>query len=384
MSAFLKLSNWIESHRDVAFDLLRIYLGVGLLARGALFVIRPETYLALLGGADPSFLTSPTVMYLVAAVHIIGGLMLTVGLFTRLAALVQIPILVGAVFLVHFRGGLFSASQSFEFSALVLFLLVLVFLHGSGRWSVDAQRDRTYVPFRQYVERFDRSGNLAFELLRMYLGVGLFVRGIIFISNSDAFMDLVGTSSAAWLTSMVLIHYVALAHLVGGVLIAIGLFTRAAALIQIPILLGAVFVVHFQGGLMAASQSLEFSALVLFLLVLLFLWGSGALSVERYMLAQPSEAEVGRQVGSLGKRTSSPATLLSGEAKAATNLTCSCGHDRSHPRVTAQARYSVWGAMYFLTGITGPPNEIVYRCGDCGEVVERTLEKDELEEYRYP
>lgn len=384
MSAFLKLSQWIDANREAAFDLLRIYLGVGLLARGALFVLRPETYTELIAGADSSFLTSQGVMYLVAAVHFIGGSMMALGLFTRLAALVQIPILAGAVFLVHFQGGLFTASQSFEFSALVLFLLVLVFFHGSGRWSVDARRERTYIPFQKYVDRFDRSGNLAFELLRIYLGVGLFVRGIIFISNSGAFMDLIGTSSAAWLTSIVLIHYVALAHLVGGVLLAIGLFTRAAALIQIPVLLGAVFVVHFQGGLLAASQSLEFSALVLFLLVLVFLWGSGSLSVEQYILERPADAELYRHAGPLGERATAPASLLSGVDEALANPTCSCGHDRNHPRVTAHARYSLFGAMYFLTGITGPPKEIVYRCGDCGEIIATTREKEALEEFRYP
>lgn len=384
MSAFLKLSQWIESHRDAAFDLLRIYLGVGLLARGVLFLVRPDSYTALISGAEASFLTSTTVMYIVAAIHIVGGAMLALGFFTRLAALTQLPVLVGALVLVHVQVGLFSAGQSFEFSALVLFLLVLVFLHGSGSWSLDALRERTYVPFREYVERFDRSGNLAFELLRIYLGIGLFVRGIIFISNSGAFMDLVGDSSAAWLTSVALIHYVALAHLVGGVFIAIGLFTRAAALIQIPVLLGAVFVMHFQGGLLASSQSLEFSALVLFLLVLIFLWGSGPLSAERYITESPTDAELYRHAGPLGDRTSEPASILlrSDEGKALP--TCSCGHTREHPRVTAQARYSIWAAMYFLTGITGPPKEIIYRCGDCGEIIETTREKEVLEEYRYP
>lgn len=55
------------------------------------------------------------------------------------SALVQLPILIGAVFLVHWNEGLLSANQSFEFSALVLFLLVLVCAFGSGRWSLDAR-----------------------------------------------------------------------------------------------------------------------------------------------------------------------------------------------------------------------------------------------------
>ena len=68
-----------------------------------------------------------------------GGAFLAVGLYTRIAALVQVPILAGAVFLVHWHDGLLSADQSLEFSALVLFLLVLVCAFGSGRWSLDAR-----------------------------------------------------------------------------------------------------------------------------------------------------------------------------------------------------------------------------------------------------
>lgn len=384
MSAFLNLSRWIESHRDVAFDLLRMYLGVGLFVRGVLFIIRPESYTALAAGADGSLFASPVVMYLVAAVHIVGGAMLAAGFYTRLAAIANLPILLVAVFLIHLRGGLFTASQSFEFAALVLFLLLLVFLHGSGRWSVDARRKREWIPFESYVDRFDRSGNLAFELLRIYLGIGLFVRGVIFISNSGAFMDLIGSSSSAWLTSIVLIHYVALSHLVGGVLIAVGLFTRAAALVQLPVLIGAVFVVHFQGGLLAESQSLEFSALVLFLLILLLIWGSGSLALDRFILEHPDEEELYRHSEPLGAATSQPLMGHLATADGHPTRTCSCGHDRDHPRVFPQARYGFWGAAYFLTGITAPPREIIYRCGDCGEVIEATREQEVLRQFRYP
>ncbi len=385
MSAFLKLSDWIESNRDVAFDLLRMYLGAGLLARGILFIVRPDAFTVLVSGASDSWLTSEAVMYVVAAVHIIGGALMAAGFLTRLATLTQIPILAGAVFMIHWQGGLITASQSFEFSALVLFLLLLVFLHGSGRWSVDHIRTRKFVPFRRYVEKLDETGRIAFELLRIYLGIGLFVRGVVFISNSDAFIELVGTSDEAWLTSVVLIHYVALAHLVGGVMIAIGLFTRAAALVQLPILVGAVFVVHLQGGLLGSAQSLEFSTLVLFLLILLFLWGSGRLSVDRHILDHPEEDEQYRHTASLSSRQTNAAPLIKSEEGGGviTGPKCSCGHSTEHPRVTAHARYSMWGAMYFLTGITGPPKEIVYICGDCGEIISTSRERDVLEQHRY-
>ena len=135
MSALQRFVNWLDRYREVAFDLLRIYLGVGLFVRGVLFLYDPSAFTALLPAGAASWLGSPVVVYLTALVHLLGGALMAVGLLTRVAALIQIPILLGAVLLTW--GGLFSADQSFEFSALVLFLLVLIFLHGSGRWSVD-------------------------------------------------------------------------------------------------------------------------------------------------------------------------------------------------------------------------------------------------------
>ena len=63
--------------------------------------------------------------------------MLALGLLTRLAAMIQIPILTGAVFVIHLREGLVSPEQSLELAALVLFLLLIVFAFGPGKWSLD-------------------------------------------------------------------------------------------------------------------------------------------------------------------------------------------------------------------------------------------------------
>jgi uncharacterized membrane protein YphA (DoxX/SURF4 family) len=63
--------------------------------------------------------------------------MLTIGLLTRLAAVVQLPILCGAMLFVHWRDGLFTRAQNLEFTLFVLFTLVLVAAYGPGRWSLD-------------------------------------------------------------------------------------------------------------------------------------------------------------------------------------------------------------------------------------------------------
>ncbi|MDX1531076.1 MAG: DoxX family protein, partial [Rhodothermales bacterium] len=108
MSKYEKFVTWLDTYREVAFDLLRIYLGIGLFVRGALFILFPSTYTAVLG-PSPGWLATSVLYYGVAFVHLVGGAMMAAGLLTRLAALFQIPILLGAVFLVHFQGGLVTA-----------------------------------------------------------------------------------------------------------------------------------------------------------------------------------------------------------------------------------------------------------------------------------
>jgi len=120
------------------------------------------------------------------------------------------------------------------------------------------------------------------DCVRIYLGLGLFARGLLLITNMSTgfFEDLLQRSGQSWLTHGVLLHYVILAHFVGGFLLLIGFLTRIAAAIQIPILIGAVFFVHRQEGLLASTQSLEFSGLVLFLLVIFTISGAGKLSLD--------------------------------------------------------------------------------------------------------
>ena len=120
------------------------------------------------------------------------------------------------------------------------------------------------------------------DCVRIYLGLGLFARGLLLITNTSPgyFVDLMQRSGQSWLTNGILLHYVMIAHFVGGLLLTIGFLTRIAALVQIPILFGAVFFIHQQDGLFALGQSLEFSALVLFLLCVFVVSGAGKLSLD--------------------------------------------------------------------------------------------------------
>ena len=136
--ALLRAARDLNQKREFGLDLLRIYLGVGLFVRGGLFIARPEALLELIAASGDWFWPAAIAHY-VAAVHIGGGILLALGAYTRLAAAVQLPVLVGAVFVTHWSEGLLGTGQSLEFAGLVLFMLIVFTVFGAGPLSVDAR-----------------------------------------------------------------------------------------------------------------------------------------------------------------------------------------------------------------------------------------------------
>ena len=129
----------------------------------------------------------------------------------------------------------------------------------------------------------DSHADIGLDVLRIYLGIALFARGILFVmGGSSAVLDLVRAEGADYFLPAIALQATTGLHLVGGLMMALGLLTRVGAVIQIPVLLGAVYLATLQGGLLTVEQSLELSVLVLFLLCVFFVYGSGPISLDRY------------------------------------------------------------------------------------------------------
>lgn len=117
------------------------------------------------------------------------------------------------------------------------------------------------------------------------MGVFIFAKGVYFgghardvqVMVKDTPFDLAGNF---------VVHYIAMAHIFGGMLIALGLITRVAILFQLPILLGAVLWVRSVNSFSFYSN--EAQALITLVLCCLFLvYGSGKLSVDEFMRRHP-------------------------------------------------------------------------------------------------
>lgn len=132
---------WFKENRDMWIEALRIYLGIALFLKGLQFIYHQELREELITQVALPFFEFLS-MHVVILLHLAGGLLLALGLLTRIAALIQIPNLLGAIFFVHIRQGLFQKSQNLELVTLVLFLLIVFVGYGSGRLSVDHVLER--------------------------------------------------------------------------------------------------------------------------------------------------------------------------------------------------------------------------------------------------
>jgi uncharacterized membrane protein YphA (DoxX/SURF4 family) len=122
------------------------------------------------------------------------------------------------------------------------------------------------------------------DLVRIALGVFLLLKGIAFMENTAYLKNIIDSQDVIDLSPIVLIilvYYVTFAHMVGGILIALGILTRLASIIQIPIVLGAVFLTSiFQEAINAMAWP---SITALILLVLFTILGSGPISLDKYL-----------------------------------------------------------------------------------------------------
>ena len=137
MNTVEKIEAWGDRHHPKWLDILRIILGLVILAKGFYFVTNTDGLKQMIANSRFGQVSFVLEHYVVFA-HLIGGALIAAGLITRIAILAQLPILLGAVLFVNAKSGFFSAnSTDLWLSIIILFLLVFFLVEGSGPWSVD-------------------------------------------------------------------------------------------------------------------------------------------------------------------------------------------------------------------------------------------------------
>ncbi len=140
------IKKFLETNDDIATFVLRVLLGVVMLAHGA------QKLLGWFGGFGFSgtmgFFTGtmgiPAVFaFLVIMSEFFGSLALIAGAITRLAAFGAGCIMLGATLMVHLPNGFFmnwagkQQGEGFEFHLLAMAIAMALMIKGGGRWSVD-------------------------------------------------------------------------------------------------------------------------------------------------------------------------------------------------------------------------------------------------------
>ena len=119
------------------------------------------------------------------------------------------------------------------------------------------------------------------DIVRIALGVFLCYKGVDFLMNMGSMLDLItNRKSFGSITSMLMSNYIAFAHILGGILLILGVLTRFACLIQIPILLGAIFFVN--SSLYKPFSALALPIVVLLLLIWFLVIGNGKWSFLKF------------------------------------------------------------------------------------------------------
>lgn len=123
-----------------AATLLRIALGAMYLAHGLLklLVFTPEGTAGFFSSLGLPGFFGPVTM----ALEIAGGVALILGVYARWVAVALIPVLLGAVILVHGANGWSFGNQGggWEYPVFLIAASVVQFLLGDGRYAVTQQK----------------------------------------------------------------------------------------------------------------------------------------------------------------------------------------------------------------------------------------------------
>lgn len=119
-------------------------------------------------------------------------------------------------------------------------------------------------------------------ILRILLGGMLFIKGIIFISDTTKLEALLQASRLAEHYAPWLVSGIAWANILCGLFILCGLLTRLCCLFQIPMMLVAIFAVNIPNRTITNSSELALSIFILVLLIIFLIEGSGRLSADEY------------------------------------------------------------------------------------------------------
>lgn len=125
-------------YQNIALTIVRLLLGITFILHGS------QKVLGLFGGSGLAGFASYVATlgypawlgYMASFNEFFGGLLLVLGIVPELGAALIIPVMLVAIFNVHFSKGFFSHQGGYEYALNLLILALVVIIGGAGKWTL--------------------------------------------------------------------------------------------------------------------------------------------------------------------------------------------------------------------------------------------------------
>ena len=124
----MHFEKYAKKYGDYLFFLFRVLVGLLFAQHGA------QKLLGLFGGKPVQLLS---LMGAAGTIELIGGLLIAVGLFTRLVALIAGIEMITAYFMAHAKSGLIPIQNKGELALLFLAAFLVLKVYGAKKWSLE-------------------------------------------------------------------------------------------------------------------------------------------------------------------------------------------------------------------------------------------------------
>lgn len=146
MKKFEKIELWGNHHSPKWLVVLRVLLGLLLIWKGVEFIFNLGVLATFLRKTGITYEISTAVSitliaHLIIVLHLIGGVFIALGIRTRLFCLINLPILVGAVFFINLNNSILKPYEELWLAIPVLLLLIVFLVEGNGKMAVEHDRD---------------------------------------------------------------------------------------------------------------------------------------------------------------------------------------------------------------------------------------------------
>jgi putative oxidoreductase len=120
-----------KNHKDKFYVVFRLLIGILFFQHGA------QKLLGWFGGAGGGTVPFLSLFWFAGIIEIVGGLLIILGLFTRLAATVAALEMIVAYFKVHLPQGLAPIQNQGELALLFFASFLIIMVYGNGRLSLE-------------------------------------------------------------------------------------------------------------------------------------------------------------------------------------------------------------------------------------------------------